>query len=344
MVGIEGPDQGKGGKYLLLPLGYEGRAPDGYVPIRLEGYRGTLLFRPVVIGEGTMAGAVALAGQTKSYPLADAAAPRPTRIVDGWDKAWNSLPVYDISWFDHLSDFINVEPIRERDKVMIGMLSTLGIERGKQFAPDAKTTRVLEASIRDAYRIMQDGWTTPGKALTAWWPDRQWMDMNPAMAKRVGEAWSFTTADAVWTYDRAITPFFWANYLPKKLGGEQLYVMGLRDASGVPLSGGHSYRLRVPADVPVDKFWSVIVYSQKTKSFVPNAQDRIGLSSYDKSKLKENADGSFDVYLGSAAPVGFEANWLPSAAEDFFVIFRFYGPAKSVYEKTWTLPDIERVQ
>jgi hypothetical protein len=95
--------------------------------------------------------------------------------------------------------------------------------------------------------------------------------------------------------------------------------MGLRDVSGVPLSGSRSYRLRVPADVPVDKFWSVIVYSQKTKSFVPNTQDQIGLSSYDKSKLKANADGSIDLYLGSEAPLGFLGNWLPSAGQDFFV-------------------------
>jgi hypothetical protein len=40
---------------------------------------------------------------------------------------------------------------------------------------------------------------------------------------------------------------------------------------------------------------------------------------------------------------GFEENWLPSADEDFFVIFHPYDPAKSIYEKTWRLPDIERV-
>jgi hypothetical protein len=37
----------------------------------------------------------------------------------------------DISWFEYLSKFVNDEPIRERDKVMIGMLSSLGIEKGK---------------------------------------------------------------------------------------------------------------------------------------------------------------------------------------------------------------------
>jgi hypothetical protein len=99
----------------------------------------------------------------------------------------------------------------------------------------------------------------------------------------------------------------------------------------------------VPPDVPVDKFWSTIVYSQRTKSFIPNRLNRAGLDSYDKSKLKTNADGSVDVYFGDKVAKDFEENWLPSAGEDFFVIFRLYGPAKSVYDKTWRLPDIERL-
>ena len=127
-------------------------------------------------------------------------------------------------------------------------------------------------------------------------------------------------------------------------GAAQFYLMGLRDSEGEMLRGKNNYRFRVPADVPVDKFWSVIVYSQLTKSFVPNPLDHFGLDSYEKSKLKRNADNSVDIYIGNDAPKGFESNWLPSAGQDFFVIFRLYGPAKSFYEKTWEAPDIERVK
>ena len=343
MVGVEGPDAGKGGKYLMLPPGYSGDVAASYIPVRLEGYHGTMIFRPVVVGKGTMEGSLALARQTKAYPLADAANPKPTRVVDGWDKAWHSLPVYDATWFDKLAKFVDGEPIRARDKVMLGMLSSLGIEKGKPFKLDANAKMVLDAAAKAAYQIMQYGFVTPGQAMTAWWPGGQWMNFNPAMEKITGEGWSFETPDAVYTYQRAIAPFFWANYLPVKLGGEQMYLQGLRDASGKLLAGKASYRLHVPADVPVDKFWSAIVYSQRTKSFIPNPLNRVGLDSYDKSKLKTNADGSVDIYFGDKVAKGFEENWLPSAGEDFFVIFRLYGPAKSVYEKTWRLPDIERV-
>jgi hypothetical protein len=343
MVGVPGPDRGRGGKYLLLPPGSKNSPASGYIPVRLEGYRGMMVFRPVVVAKGTMEGSVALARQTKSYPLGNTAGSNQTRVLDGWDKSWHSLAVYDVTWFEKLAKFVNDEPIRKRDELMVGMLSSLGIGKGTSFAPSESAVKMLNAAVSAAYQIMQSGFVTPGVALAPWWPDGVWMNMNPAYLKIMGEGWSYQTADAVYSYQRAVTPFFWANYLPIKLGGDQLYLMGLRDTTGALLSGQASYRLRVPANVPVDKFWSAILYSQKTKSFVPNQLNRVGLDSYEKSKLKPNADGSVDIYLGANAPSGYEQNWLPSAGEDFFVIFRFYGPAKSVYEKTWRLPDIERV-
>ena len=93
---------------------------------------------------------------------------------------------------------------------------------------------------------------------------------------------------------------------------------------------------------PARDFWSVIVYSMKTKSMIPNPQNRVGLSSYDKSKLSMNADGSADIYFGPTAPSGKEANWLPTG-EDFFLILRLYGLGKAYFDKTWKMNDVEQV-
>ncbi|UPK29086.1 DUF1254 domain-containing protein [Bradyrhizobium sp. 195] len=98
-VGVVGPDAGRGGKYLLIPPGYKDKAPEGYFAVPMEGFRGTMVFRPVVIGKGTMEGSIALAHQTRIYLLSDAAGPKPTKVMDGWSKPWHSLPVYDIIWF-----------------------------------------------------------------------------------------------------------------------------------------------------------------------------------------------------------------------------------------------------
>jgi hypothetical protein len=51
-----------------------------------------------------------------------------------------------------------------------------------------------------------------------------------------------------------------------------------------------------------------------------------------------------DVYFGPKAPQGKESNWIPtSAGAGFEVLFRFYGPEKALFDKTWKLPDIEQI-
>ncbi len=58
-----------------------------------------------------------------------------------------------------------------------------------------------------------------------------------------------------------------------------------------------------------------------------------------------NPDGSVDLYFGPKAPVGKESNWVPTdPAGEFEILFRFYGPLPSLFDKTWTLPDIEPVK
>jgi hypothetical protein len=44
------------------------------------------------------------------------------------------------------------------------------------------------------------------------------------------------------------------------------------------------------------------------------------------------------------APAGQEPNWIYTVADrdrEWFAIFRFHGPQKSLFEKTWRLSDIE---
>jgi hypothetical protein len=69
--------------------------------------------------------------------------------------------------------------------------------------------------------------------------------------------------------------YFYVTYLPKTLGGGTYYISGLRDSKGDLLNGLGTYRLNVPADTPAEDFWSVIVYSMKTKGFIKDAK-RVG--------------------------------------------------------------------
>lgn len=67
------------------------------------------------------------------------------------------------------------------------------------------------------------------------------------------------------------------------------------------------------------------------------------VSSTDKD-VQKNPDGSVDVYFGPKAPAGKEANWVyTSEGKNWFPWFRFYGPEKAVEDKSWKMPDIEKV-
>jgi hypothetical protein len=44
------------------------------------------------------------------------------------------------------------------------------------------------------------------------------------------------------------------------------YLGGLRDADGDLLSGGTSYRVHIPANVPAANYWSVVIYDADTDS------------------------------------------------------------------------------
>lgn len=347
-VGPEGEDQGRGGKYLFVPPGYTDPIPDGYLVVRMQGYAVAGGLRPVPADGGTAEEAHAYAQQMKVYPLKDAAAPKPNRFVDGYAKPYHSLPVYDASWFGELAAMVNDEPVRERDKVMMGMLTSIGIERGKTFEPDAKLQKALDAALVDARRMMEQYFQTPGRALTPWWPDSQWTAFSPAVM-HIANGFTFETDDALWLDARAGGLFYWATFAPKKLGGGSFYLMGLRDSGGQLFEGSSTYRLRVPANVPAKQFWSAIVYSAETKAFAcvgpcDTADNVVGVSSLDKQAMKLNSDGSVDVYFGPKAPSGFEKNWVSTAGKPFFLIFRLYGPEKPLFDKSWRLPDVEKVQ
>ena len=70
---------------------------------------------------------------------------------------------------------------------------------------------------------------------------------------------------------------------------------------------------------------------------------RAGLDSYDQ-KMQRNSDGSVDIYIGPKPPASKEANWIPTVpGRGWFPYFRLYGLEKPFFDKTWRLPDIERV-
>ena len=60
--------------------------------------------------------------------------------------------------------------------------------------------------------------------------------------------------------------------------------------------------------------------------------------------MKLNDDGSIYIYFGKSAPKGLDSNWIPNSGQDFFLLFRFYGPENAFFDRSFKLPDIEKIE
>ena len=154
-VGPAGVDKGKGGKYLILPPGYNETPPPGYIILPSSTYEGFGLLRSVIKGSDPEAvqRAVDYGLKVKLYPLSQASNPPPTRFVDVLGKVFDSTIRYDLSFFHSLDRVVQYEPWLPRDKAMIDMLKTIGIEKGKPFNPDEATQSAIGGSGRGGARL-----------------------------------------------------------------------------------------------------------------------------------------------------------------------------------------------
>jgi hypothetical protein len=74
------------------------------------------------------------------------------------------------------------------------------------------------------------------------------------------------------------------------------------------------------------------------------SEERPGLSSRDRDKMKLNDDGSVTLYVGPKAPKGYKNNWISTAGKVPYLLFRFYGPEEPLFNKTFVLNDVELVE
>lgn len=169
-VGPAGVDKGKGGKYLILPPGHTAKVPDGYIVLPSSTYRGYALLRSIRKSgsDEDLAKAVEYGKRIKIYPLSKADNPPPTITVDAAGVLYDATIPYDIRYFESLDRVIQHEPWLERDRVMIDTLRTLGIEKGKTFAPDTKMVEALNAAAKQANQYLEGkyhDWSFKGRLL-----------------------------------------------------------------------------------------------------------------------------------------------------------------------------------
>jgi hypothetical protein len=353
-VGLPGPDEGKGGKFLILPPGYDGKVPKGYYVYRSGTNNVFIFLRSFYTSLDNIGPPVDLLKQSVFYPLGEKDSAKKMVFKEASGTPHEMLPRTDFSAFKQLKWLVDSEGDHLAGPDWLGMLAGIGITADQPFEPDThtkgilekaaktgyKTTRVigLEANLGDSdFRVYEDRqWLNPVNNISSHWPnafvDLTWLDPKQGYRNLDARAWFFTNYYSLSPGMVSMTP-----------GKGAFYMIGFKDSAGEWLDGEDSYTLRLPADIPAGLFWSVTLYEAENASGLANDQPFPSLGTLDKPK--QEADGSTILHLGPKAPQGSEDNWLATVpGRGFFAILRLYLPQKSAIDGTWKPGDFEKVQ
>jgi hypothetical protein len=390
--GLPGPDRGEGGRYLLVPPGYQGELPEsGYFVHQLRTTRATALGRsflenndpnptvalikktlkiyPYVPGGYGTSVASALAGdaslrRTAEHKLdwAFLRPQEPVRFTEGSGKAMNTIPPNDFSYFEMINDLVQQEPADAFDPEIMGSLAAVGIVKGKPFDPDARMRRILTdaAAIGTAVSRTLNWRTRPSEGWN-YYPDSAWTNMLFA------GGYDFETPPAQVSVDGTVTPcpptgyrmlnartgmlFYATGITPAMImrltGIGSQYIGAFVDAKGDYFDGSKTYKLTLPPDIPAEKFWSLTVYDNQSRSMLdtPQRYPRAGSQSYPSPAAVANPDGSTTVYFGPSKPAGVDdGNWIQTVpGKGWNTLLRLYSPLEAFFTKEWRPSEIELV-
>ncbi len=329
-------NKGQGGKYLLLGPGQSVPDTQGFTIVHsptnniMHGIR-VLVTDP--------AAAQKLRDSYQTYPYSKRDNPSRIRIVTPDGKKSAVWQPRGLAYWKLLAKIVNEEPVHERDRIMVATLKPLGIEKGKQFEPDARQKKILDDASLVGEAMARSLSYAKRQKEAQLWPGTHWK--NAVLLEANQETENHTSLDerTAWFYE-AVT--LSAGMTTKTPGVGQAYIGVQKDKIGQWLMGENSYRLRVPANAPVKQFWSMTLYDTETRVFIDNKHEIPARDS--RMDLIKNADGSVDLYFGPTPPEGKEMNWVPTLpGKGWFAYFRFYAPTGAYFDRSWQLPDIEKV-
>lgn len=339
-VGLTGPDMGKGGKYLFVGPDYKGHIPEGYFVAKSTTYRHWLLMRVFVKDGDLKAPIKGLKEGFHAYPLAQAKNPPKQKFYDLSGKKFNTIHANDDHFYEELNAVVQYEPAEVFDPEIVGLFASIGIKKGKPFSPDARMKKILKDAAAIGNASARSLTFRPRSNTGYFYSDRQWFSS-------FNGGHDFMNNGELVLDDRIMFHYVATGITPAmatpKVGTGSAYAFTPHDANGEYLNGGKTYRVTLPAPIPVNNFWSFMVYSGQHRSMLETDQKSAGLDS-NMPAIKPNEDGSYTIWFGPEAPEGHEGNWIQTMpGKSYSSILRLYGPLEPWFDKTWKPGDFELV-
>jgi len=152
--------------------------------------------------------------------------------------------------------------------------------------------------------------------------------VNPALKHING--WAFMTKTGVYGTDYLMRAFVTAIGLGANRPQDAVYPFSQKDADGRDYDGANRYVIHFVKGQtpPAEGFWSITMYDANY-FFVANPINRYSISQ--RQNLKQNADGSVDIYIQKDSPgADKQSNWLPAPAGKFILMMRLYWPMRPI--------------
>ena len=341
-VGLTGPDQGKGGKYLFVPPGYTGNLPaSGYFVANPKTYSNLIFYRAFVQGSDIAAAVNGVKAKARIYPLSAADHPPPQSFVNTSGLQFNTIHANDFHFYEEINEVIQHEPDDAFDPEIVGLFASIGIKKDKPFAPHPRMKGILTDAVAVANATARAIVFAPRDERVRFYPDRQWG------TGFVGGSYEFLNNGERMLDARTLFHYYATGITPamaySKPGTGSAYAYATRDSMGRYLDGGKTYKITLPAPIPAGQFWSFMVYDGQTRSMLETDQKLAGLDST-QPNIRKNPDGSVTVWFAPKAPPGKEANWVQTMpGKGWNTLLRLYAPLEPWFDKTWKPGDFERV-
>ena len=356
-MGVPGPDQGKGGKYLILPPDYEGDLdpPVGGYEARVDGetyfvskstsYINWFIARGFLVDGKTDTAVDTYFNGLKIYPLKDKASPPEMEFFNASKQVFNTIHANTFEFFNELHEVITREPVSTFDPELRGLAASIGIEKGKPFEPDARMTDILNEAVAVGNATARTIWLKPRDPSAYLYENSGWYTAfiggNYQWLRDDGNGGRYLDARTMFFYMATVNTPAMVLKIPGK--GSQ-YALNVTDSTGAFLDGSKTYQLTIPANVPAKDFWSVVVYDPQTRSELQTSQP-FPSKNDKRDSLAVNADGSVTLTFAPQVPAGQEQNWIQTVdGKGWFAILRLYGPEEAWFEKTWRPGEIELVE
>jgi len=338
------PEQNRGGKFLILPPGYDGPLPETHHHVAQSDTNIVVFYlRAIPKTREDIPELVELIHTYRQYKLEDAAEPPETNFVSLTGKDVNFLTNEGFAYFETLARYINENPPRSQDMAMLGMLETLGIVHGQPFEPDERMKAILTEGAtvgRAMAEALAYAPRVPKEIVYAYPGERRWKKIFFADPTFHEPEYLAIDLRSKYAFEAIGTAKSMVVSVP---GQGSQYIGAYQDADGDWLTGDNSYRIQLPKDVPANMFWSLTVYDNDTRSMIQNQHGRPLVGSVHGAVANE--DGSFDLYFGPNQPADVpEENWVQTTpGKGWFTYLRLYGPEAPYFEKTWIPGDAEKL-